>query len=97
MQSDLDEHTDAEEDPVLPTPEMCRKQWNRCCAGLDEEDGWVKNGDKLLSWLPLQHRKSIREGEKLVIGGKTRQKPVVDLEKLLMYTRTQWTKVYKSQ
>ena len=58
-------------------------RWNACRARMSNRDGWVKDGDRLLLWIPLQHRENIRDGIKLTISNKVRRArtPEVDAER----------------
>ena len=61
---------------------------------MDKEGGWVKDYDKLLLWVPVQHREALKNGVKLVIGGaERRRKPEVVVAKLFAGSGPQWTDV----
>jgi len=67
--------------------------WNACCARMDIDDGWVRDGEKLLLWIPHRFRTNFKECFHVSIkSGKPRVvKPEVDLEKLYAYAGTNWT------
>ena len=84
-------------DPCIDqaTFEGRRAHWNVSCSRMDLADGWVKDGDKLLMWVPMQYRYDIMGGIKLAIGeGTRRTRPEVDVERLFAYSGTQWTGIY---
>ena len=57
---------------------------------------WVKDGDNLLPWIPVQHRKAISNSRlRLVIGRTERRRgPEVDIAGLYAYSGSRWTDLY---
>ncbi|TFK66218.1 WD40 repeat-like protein [Pluteus cervinus] len=72
------------------------RHWNACCSQMEVTDGWVKDGDKLLLWIPQRYREHFERRVHFSIGAKPRSiKPEVDLACLYGYTGKQWTGMYK--
>ncbi|TFK66216.1 WD40 repeat-like protein [Pluteus cervinus] len=73
----------------------CRyKHWNACCSGIEVTDGWVKDGDKLLLWIPLRYREHFKPQLHFSIPAR-QSEPEVDLACLYGYAGKQWTGMYK--
>lgn len=92
----LDQSTGINRSNNAFTPRAHQRHWYSCCSRLTTADGWVKDGDKLLIWIPIHYRENIAAGLKLVIGGDVRRsmKPEVDTDKLYEYSGTGWTRIY---
>ena len=65
---------------------------------MEVEDGWVKDGEKLVLWIPQHYRRHFEDtrlqfsiGDARIIG----PRPGVDLVKLYMYTGERWTDIYQ--
>lgn len=76
--------------------EESRICWNASLSRMDEHDGWVRDGDKLLLWVPLKYRYEFQAGIKLVIGVPRvdRMIPQADYQKLFRYSGRRWTDIY---
>ena len=63
-----------------------------------ENDGWIRDGKKLLCWAPWQYRRDIKVGTKPVIGkpGTRTVQPEVDGHgwKVVRYSGTRWKDIY---
>lgn len=86
------DHSELSEDDLLI-------RWNASRACMDEDYGWVRDGGKLLLWVPLQYRSDIRNGTKVVIGaqGVDPVRPEVDYRTLFRYSGKRWTNIYKER
>ena len=63
---------------------------------LDENDGWIRDGETLLLWVPLAYRAAFRLCARVLIdkGRSTVFPYIIDLEALFKYSGRDWTKVY---
>ena len=86
----------AEEQNENVDAEARRAHWNACCLRISMAQGWIKDGDKLLLWIPQRYRTHFQErlhfaiGDEKIIGFK----PEVDLAKLYTYIGERWTDIY---
>lgn len=75
--------------------EELRVRWNASRARMGENNAWVRDGEKLLLWVPRQHRADISGGTRLLIAPSVdRERPEVDHRKLLRFSGTRWTDIY---
>ena len=80
--------------------EELRIRWNASRAHRydADDDGWIRDrGNRnLLLWVPMQYRRDIKYGAKLVIGapGVDTVRPEVDYRKLFKYSGERWTDIY---
>ena len=74
-----------------------RESWNQKCRIMDVTDGWVKDGEKLLLWIPERLRRRFQATVEIGIGEGIQESilPKVDLELLERYAGTRWTDIYK--
>ena len=83
--------------PELSDEEL-RIRWNvsRASSAGAENDGWIREGNKLLCWAPWQYRHDIRVGTRLVIGspGTRAVRPEVDCRKVFRFSGTRWKDIY---
>lgn len=76
-------------------------RWNRSRASYAEakNDGWFRDGEKLLLWVPLQYRHDMKVGTRLVIGEpgtltRSVRRPGVDYRNLFRFSGTRWKDIY---
>lgn len=76
--------------------EELRIQWNVSRASSTKNDGWIRDGEKLLCWVPLQYCHDIKVGSRLVIGenGIDAVRPEVDYRKVFRFSGTRWKDIY---
>lgn len=94
--TDLELYKESEADYSELSEEELRIRWNVCRSNLSENNGWIRDGEKLLFWVPWQHRDYINCGTKMVInseGTKTLGLEV-DYLKVFRYSGTRWTDIY---
>ena len=78
------------------TGEFPRDHWNAYCRCMDPTDGWVKNDEKLLLWVPQRYRENFRRNLALHFSiGSSSFNPEVDLIKLRAYAGERWTDIYQ--
>lgn len=84
VRTDLESYKEDESDYSVLNEEELRIRWNASCARIDEKDGWVRDGQKLLLRVPLQYQHDINGGIRLVIDAQERDKvrPKVDFQKM---------------
>ncbi|TFK66201.1 WD40 repeat-like protein [Pluteus cervinus] len=76
--------------------ESRNKHWKVCCSRMEVADGWVKEGDKLLFWIPQRYREHFQPQLHFSIPTMLKTiKPEVDLACLYRYTGNKWTGMYK--
>lgn len=64
--------------------EDLRIRWNASRAHVRSDNGWVRDGEQLLLWVPPQYRHDIVGGTRLLIGSNMdKLRPKVDYRKLL--------------
>lgn len=71
-------------------------RWNNSRPPVAEDDGWVKDGERLLLWTPLQYRRDIRMGTRAVIAASLKHavRPEVDYRKVFRYSGARWRDIY---
>lgn len=78
--------------------EKLRILWNvsRTSSTEAENDGWIRDGNKFLMWAPMQYRRDIKRGTKLVIGrpGTRTVRLEVDYRKVFRFSGTRWKDIY---
>ena len=96
--TDLALYTERKADYSELSDEELRIRWNvsRASSAEAENDGWIRDGDKLLCWAPRQYRHDIKVGTKLVIDkrGTRAVRPEVDYRKVFRFSGTQWKDIY---
>ncbi|TFK66199.1 WD40 repeat-like protein [Pluteus cervinus] len=72
--------------------------WNACCSRMEVADGWVKEGDKLLFWIPQRYREHFQPQLHFTIPARQFKtiKPEVDLACLYEYAGNKWAGIYKT-
>ena len=72
--------------------------WKQNCRRMDAADGWIKDGEKLILWVPTDYRHWFRGNIDVWIRGglsdQQRRPPKVDLDLLRKFSGKQWTRVY---
>lgn len=100
VRTDLALYKQSEEDYSELNEEELRIRWNggRASSTEAENDGWHRDGEKLLCWAPWQYRHDIKVGTKLVIGDSRIRtvRPEVDYRKLFRFSGTRWKDIYMS-
>ena len=97
VRTDLELYKRVEMNHAQLGEEELRIRWNASRAHMVNNNGWIKDGDKLLLWVPWQYQRDIKAGIRLVIGDpKNAMRPEVDYQKLFRYSGTRWTEVYTS-
>lgn len=73
-----------------------RDLWKQNCRAMDAANGWVKDGEKLLFWVPQDYRHLFRGNVDVWIrdGIRDRMAPKVDTELLGEISGKRWTEVY---
>ena len=77
--------------------EESRIVWNASRVRMGTvDDGWVRDGEKLLFWVPLRYRDAINGRMGKVIGGQgtVYARPEVDYRKLFRYSGARWKDIY---
>lgn len=93
---DLALYKQSEEDySELNEEEPCVR-WNGSRASQGENDGWIREGEKLLLWVPLPHRHDIGSRTRLIIGSRVKRdvRPEVDYRKLFRFSGMRWKDIY---
>ncbi|TFK61161.1 WD40 repeat-like protein [Pluteus cervinus] len=72
--------------------------WKACCSRMEVADGWVKEGDKLLFWIPQRYREHFQPQLHFTIPARQFKtiKPEVDLACLYEYAGNKWAGIYKT-
>lgn len=92
----IDEELVSSFQDVAMDAELRHAHWNTCRSRMNPNSGWIKDGDKLLLWVPHNYRYNIRLRLQVTIGQKWQRiaTPDIDLEKLYTYAGKEWTKIY---
>ena len=63
------------------------------CSRMDTQDGWIKDGETLLLWVPAPYREAIRSGARVIIPNPTRNITAysIDHQTLFRYSDRNWT------
>ncbi|KAF7792180.1 hypothetical protein EIP86_003211 [Pleurotus ostreatoroseus] len=79
-----------------PRRKDAEARWLTLCSQMSRQDGWVKDGQNLLLWVPVPYRHSLQSGALFAINSDT-PKPLatysVDYETLFKYSGKNWTKI----
>ena len=76
----------------LARSELARR-WLACCSSMDVRDGWIKDGNSLLLWVPSASRGTIQSCARMVIDRITPRATVFSINYgvLFQYVGPKWT------
>ena len=96
VRTDLAMHQEGVKNYTELSEEEFLLRWNTSRACTAYNDGWVKDQEKLLLWVPWQYRHDIKGGTRLVIGARSSDtiRPKVDHRRMLQYIGTRWKDIY---
>lgn len=93
--TDVELYEGSGSDPFGASEEELRVRWNTNRTNMDD-DGWVRDGDKLLMKVPWQYRFDIYSGTTLMIGPQVQDavRPVVDYRRVFQLGGTRWRDIF---
>ena len=93
--TDLEPHKQEEIDTSQSSEEL-RIAWYASRAHRVSEDGWVRDGEKLLLWVPWKYRPDIDGGTRMVFDpqGEVDVRPKADYRKVFRFSGTRWKDIY---
>lgn len=80
---------------VVPSTNPSQTRWLSCCSRMDQQDGWIKDGENLLLWIPSIYRPVVAHCARLLINRSVSRAIVcnINYNTLFQYSGTAWVNV----